>query len=325
MGAGAVTIEARRLGKSYGEHLAVDELSFQARQGDVVGLLGPNGSGKTTTIRLLTTMVQPTAGEFSVAGIAGTRPADIRRHIGVLPENAGYPEHQTGQEYLRYFARLFGIPRRDAASVAARLLAQVGLDERAGSRISTYSRGMRQRLGIARALLNEPDVVFLDEPTLGLDPAGQRQMLAIVRDIARRGQATVVLSTHALAEVEEVCTSVLILDRGRIVVSGTTAEVIRAVDVQRIAEVRVPADLVTLASEALTGVPGLTVDVSAERPGVLAICLSDTPDSNSDGVDAGMNAALQAVLGTGVAVLSFEVEGTRLADAFLAVTGAGAR
>jgi ABC-type Na+ transport system ATPase subunit NatA/DNA-binding SARP family transcriptional activator len=198
-----VTVEAMRLTKRYGQRTAEDDLSFTARQGEVLGLLGANGAGKTTTIRLLTTMLTPTGGEFSVAGIPSDRQREIRRRVGVLPESAGYPAHQTGLDYLVYHARLFGMTRPDATRIAGRLLAELGLDERAGTRISTYSRGMRQRLGIARALLNEPAVVFLDEPTLGLDPAGQRQVLGIIRDIAQRSGATVLLSTHALTEVEE--------------------------------------------------------------------------------------------------------------------------
>jgi len=224
-----VTLEALRLTKRFGARTAVAELSFTARQGEVVGLLGPNGAGKTTTIRMLTTVLTPSSGEFSVAGIPGTRPMEIRRRVGVLPESAGYPGHQTGHDYLRYYARLFGLTRQDAARVAGRLLTEVGLAERASSRISTYSRGMRQRLGIARALVSDPAVVFLDEPTLGLDPAGQRQVLEIVRDIAANRGATVILSTHTLPEVEEVCTTVLILDRGTVAVAGSVSEVTRGV------------------------------------------------------------------------------------------------
>jgi ABC-2 type transport system ATP-binding protein len=218
------TIEAINLSKRYGARNALDGLTFAAEPGDVIGLLGPNGAGKTTTIRLLTTILEPTGGTFTVAGIPGDQPDRIRQRIGVLPESAGYPLRQTGGEYLRYAARLFGQSRRDARTVADRLLNDVGLGDRAGARISTYSRGMKQRPGIARALINEPAVVFLDEPTLGLDPAGQREILATIGDL-RRG-ATVVLSTHMLSEVEQVCTSVLILDHGSLRAAGPIAEVI---------------------------------------------------------------------------------------------------
>lgn len=317
----SVQIEAVRLTKRFGDRTAIEELSFEARQGEVVGLLGPNGAGKTTTIRLLTTVLTPTSGEFSVAGVPCTRPSEIRRRVGVLPESNGYPGHQTGMEYLRYHARLFGLARPEAARVAGRLLAEVGLDERASSRISTYSRGMRQRLGIARALVNDPAVVFLDEPTLGLDPAGQRQVLAIIRDIAVRRGATVILSTHTLPEVEEVCTTVLILDKGSVVVSGTVGEVTRAVAAQRYGQLRVPIELVGHAREALATVAGLKLETADERLDVVRISVEAELNSRRDGADMGMNAALRAVLNADVPVLSFEVEGTRLSDAFLSMTG----
>jgi ABC-2 type transport system ATP-binding protein len=319
-----VTLEAHRLTKRFGARSAVHELSFTARSGEVVGLLGPNGAGKTTTIRLLTTVLAPTSGEFWVAGIPSSQPTEIRRRVGVLPESAGYPGHQTGREYLRYHARLYGLARTDAALIAERLLTEVGLAERASSRISTYSRGMRQRLGIARALINDPAVVFLDEPTLGLDPAGQSQMLGIVRDIALRRDATVVLSTHALREVEEVCTTVLILDGGRAVVSGTVGEVTRSATGRRPGLVRVPVELVDRATQALAGVPGLTLAPAVGHPGVLRISMAEDPDRGGHaGVD--LNAALQALLTAQVPLHSFELEGSRLSDVFRMMTKEGIR
>ena len=237
----SAAVEARGVEKRYGSLVAVADLSFEAAEGEILGVLGPNGAGKTTAIRVLTTILAPTRGTFAVAGVPHTRPAEIRRRIGVLPESAGYPEHQTGEEYLRYHARLYGRSRAGARAVAAALLDEVGLADRARSLISTYSRGMRQRLGIARALVNEPQVVFLDEPTLGLDPAGQRQMLAIVRRIAQERGATVLLSTHLLAEVEETCSRVLILNRGRAVALGTVAEVAARAAAPRAARLSIPA------------------------------------------------------------------------------------
>jgi ABC-2 type transport system ATP-binding protein len=315
---GPITIEAERLTKRFGTRVAAEDLSFTARQGEVMGLLGPNGAGKTTTIRLLTTVLKPTSGRFAVTGIGPDRPNEIRRRVGVLPESAGYPQHQTGRDYLRYHARLFGLPRSDAERVAERLLADVGLQDRATSQISTYSRGMRQRLGIARALVNDPVVVLLDEPTLGLDPAGQRHVLGILRDIAQRRGATVVLSTHTLPEVEQVCTSVLILDKGRVVISGSVAEVTRVVGSQLSGSLRVPIELIGKARRALASVPGLSVQVLDERADVLSISL--TAAAHEDHSNSGMNAALRAVLGADIQVLSFEVDGVRLTDAFLAIT-----
>jgi len=222
-----MTLEAHALTKAYRALVAVEDLSFTAEAGEVIGLLGPNGAGKTTAIRVLTTILAPTSGSFAVAGIPHTRPAEIRRRVGVLPESAGYPEQQTGIEFLRYHSRLYGHSRASADATAAGLMRDVGLADRQTSPISTYSRGMRQRLGIARALVNDPAVVFLDEPTLGLDPAGQEQIMRVIEGMARERAATVVVSTHLLAEVEEVCSRVLILNRGRLVADGTVTEVTR--------------------------------------------------------------------------------------------------
>jgi ABC-2 type transport system ATP-binding protein len=312
------TVEAVRLTKHYGVRSAVEDVSFTASQGEIVGLLGPNGAGKTTTIRLLTTVLVPTSGEFSIAGHPSTSASEIRRCIGVLPESSGYPAHQTGGEYLRFFARLYGLSRSKANSLAAELLATVGLEQRAESSISTYSRGMRQRLGIARALINDPVVVFLDEPTLGLDPAGQAQVLDLIRTIAKSRAATVVLSTHLLPEVEDVCSKVVILNHGRVAGAGSVGEVISTALIEQSAELRVPIDLVERARNVLAGFPKLAVDQLAEQPDVLVLAVDGAGTSGGSG-DV-MNAALAAITAAGIPVLRFELEGARLSDAFFKMT-----
>jgi ABC-2 type transport system ATP-binding protein len=253
------------LTKSYGSLTAVAPLDLELEPGVVLGFLGPNGAGKTTLIRMVTTILRPTAGSFEVAGIPDSRPEDIRRQIGVLPESAGYPDGQTGEEFLRYHARLYGQSAASARVTARRLLDGVRLSERGDSLVSGYSRGMRQRLGIARALVNDPRVVFLDEPTLGLDPAGQRQVLTLVSRIARDRGATVVLSTHLLAEVEEVCDRVLIIHRGRVVVYGTVAEVAARAAAPRAAQVRVPAEQSDRARQALVEAGVAVLELEVER------------------------------------------------------------
>ncbi|HJV13426.1 MAG TPA: ABC transporter ATP-binding protein, partial [Propionibacteriaceae bacterium] len=313
----SMTVDAVRLTKHYGGRSAVEDVSFTASRGEIVGLLGPNGAGKTTTIRLLTTVLAPTSGEFSIAGHPSTSAPEIRRSVGVLPESSGYPAYQTGGEYLRFFARLYGLTRSNARSLAAQLLATVGLEERAGSPISTYSRGMRQRLGIARALVNDPVVVFLDEPTLGLDPAGQAQVLNIIRNIAKSRAATVVLSTHLLPEVEEVCSKVVILNRGRVAFAGSVGEVISTALIEQSAELRVPLDLVEGAKNVLAGFPTLTVDQLAAQPDVLTLSVDG---AGTDGSSDIMNAALAAITAAGIPVLRFELEGARLSDAFFRMT-----
>jgi ABC-2 type transport system ATP-binding protein len=317
-----MTLAATGLMKAYGEVVALEELTFTARAGEVIGLLGPNGAGKTTAIRVLTTIFPATAGTFTVAGIPHTRPAEIRRRVGVLPESAGYPEPQTGAEFLRYHARLFGRSRASAAATADALLEQVGLAERGSSRIATYSRGMRQRLGIARALVNDPEVVFFDEPTLGLDPAGQRQVLQLVEGIARERGATVVLSTHFLAEVEDTCSRVLILNRGRVVAEGTVAEVTRRAGAARRARFRVPAELRDRALATLAGVASVAdVQPLDGRHDWVSASLGDATDLASARVY--VTDAVRALAEAEIPVLAFELEGTRLSDAFLSMTAEG--
>jgi ABC-2 type transport system ATP-binding protein len=314
-----VTIEARGLMKAYGSTVAVEELSFTAHAGEVLGLLGPNGAGKTTAIRVLTTVLAPTAGSFAVAGVAHTRPPEIRRRVGVLPESQGYPEQQTGEEFLRYHARLFGHSRESARAAAAELLDQVGLADRRASLIAAYSRGMRQRLGIARALINDPQVVFFDEPTLGLDPAGQRQVLRLVESIARERGATVVLSTHFLAEVEDTCSRVLILNRGRVVAEGTVAEVTRRAAAPRRGRFRVPAELRDRALATLAQVPGLTDGQLLDgRPDWVAVSFAEARESAA--AQAHLSQAVRALGEAGIPLLAFELEGARLSDAFLSMT-----
>ena len=314
----SMTVEAVRLTKHYGGRSAVEDVSFTAGQGEIIGLLGPNGAGKTTTIRLLTTVLEPTSGEFSIAGHPSTSANEIRRCVGVLPESSGYPAHQTGSEYLRFFARLYGLDRSDARNLAAELMATVGLEERADSPISTYSRGMRQRLGIARSLVNDPVVVFLDEPTLGLDPGGQAHVLDLIRTIAKGRATTVVLSTHLLPEVEQVCSKVVILNRGRVAVAGSVGEVISKALIKQSAELRVPLDLVERARNVLSGFPNLTVDQIAGQPDVLNLAV-DGAGTGGQSSDI-MNAALAAITAAGIPVLRFELEGARLSDAFFKMT-----
>jgi len=313
----SAAVEVNGLVKHYGAVVALDGFSFVADAGEVLGVLGPNGAGKTTAIRVLTTILTPTRGTFAVAGIPHTRPGEIRRRIGVLPESAGYPGQQTGEEFLRYHARLYGHSRASARAVAGALLAEVGLEERRGSLIERYSRGMRQRLGLARALVNDPEVLFLDEPTLGLDPAGQRQVLALVRRIASERGTTVLLSSHILAEVEEVCSRVLILNRGRVVAAGTVADVVRRAAAPRSARLRVAADRVEQAIATLAASRSIArVEIANGQPGSLIATL------DHDRSEEAMNAGLRALADAGVPVLAFELEGSRLSDAFLTMTEA---
>jgi ABC-2 type transport system ATP-binding protein len=305
------------ISKAFGQTTAVRDLSFEANRGEVIGLLGPNGAGKTTAIRVLTTIYPPTSGNFSVGGVPYTNPGAIRPKIGVLPESAGYPAQQSGSEFLRYFARLYGHSTSSAKEIASVLLTEVGLADRANSLISTYSRGMRQRLGVARALVNGPKVIFLDEPTLGLDPAGQRQILALIREVARERGATVILSTHFMDEVEEVSSRVIILNKGTVIAEGSIAEIKRRA-APRTARVRVPVDKHDQARLLLKQARGIAnIHRNEDDDGWLHITF-ERGTSNGDRPIA--NGTLRALLDAGMPILAFELEGGRLSDAFLYLT-----
>lgn len=217
------TIEASGLIKSYGGRSALSSLSLGVEDGDVFGFLGPNGAGKTTTIRILTGLLGPDSGEARVAGMdVAAHPRAVKRAVGVLPESQGYYGWMTGEEYLAYFADLYGVP--NANGRAREILDKVCLGERGNSLVGGYSRGMRQRLGIARAIVHHPKVLFLDEPSLGLDPKGQREINDLIRHLAREEGVTVFLSSHLLSEIEDLCTRFAIIREGRLTAEGDREE-----------------------------------------------------------------------------------------------------
>ncbi len=312
-------LKAMGISKSYDRFEALRDLSFEVGAGEVLGLLGPNGAGKTTAIRVLTTIFPPSRGSFTLDGIPHTRASEIRARIGVLPESTGYPLNLTGEDYLTFFGRLFGKSHEDARKAAVGLLSTVGLAERGASRIATYSRGMRQRLGMARALVNDPEVLFLDEPTLGFDPRGQREVLDIINGIARQRGTSVVLSTHFLEAVEQVCTRVIILNRGRVVADGSVDEVKHHVRLPRVGRFQVPPGL---HDKALATLEGLSVvsEVSPEGTGAFLVTVREGDAGTRDDADPAMSAVLAALLAGHVPVRSFSIESASLGDAFLQIT-----
>jgi ABC-2 type transport system ATP-binding protein len=223
MASGDIPVRARDLHKRYGRHVALTGLDLDVRPGQVVGLLGPNGAGKTTTVKILTGLVRPTGGTAELFGVPVGAPV-ARRRLGYLPEHFRFPEWMTGTELLRHHARLAGRdPRRERERLDG-LLELVGLAGRGDERIRGYSKGMTQRLGLAQALVAEPDLVLLDEPTSAMDPLGRREMRELIRRLARDGVA-VLLNSHLLSEVELVCDQVVVIDKGVVLRSGTLDEV----------------------------------------------------------------------------------------------------
>lgn len=227
---------------------AVDGLTLRVPEGAVFGFLGPNGAGKTTTMRMLVGLVRPTSGRIRVLGRPPGAPAELRR-VGALIESPAFYPHLSGVDNLRLAARYAGVPD----SAADRVLAEVGLTDRARSPFRTYSLGMKQRLGVAAALLKEPSLLILDEPTNGLDPAGVSEIRELLRSLGQHGR-TVLLSSHVLGEVEQVCDQIAVLNRGRLVAEGTSDELRAALGG---GELRIAADPADKAAACLRDHPGV--------------------------------------------------------------------
>lgn len=234
-------IEVENLTKRYPGRTAVDGISFQIGRGEVVGFLGPNGAGKSTTLRILSSFLPATSGTARVAGFDVFRePDEVRRRIGYMPENNPLHLDMRVREYLKFRARLKGLGWRRSRERVDAVLQQCGLTDVSGRIIGQLSKGYRQRVGLADALVHEPDLIILDEPTIGLDPHQIRSVRALVKELGKRH--TVVLSTHILNEVEMTCSRVLILHRGRILAADRTEDLGRrmSLDGQVIAEVEAP-------------------------------------------------------------------------------------
>jgi ABC-2 type transport system ATP-binding protein len=322
---GSEILLAQDLHKSYGPRPALRGLSFSMQAGRILGFLGPNGAGKTTAIRILTTMLEPDAGHFVVHGIGSEYPDKIRREIGVLPESLGFPKQITGIEYLTYYGQLYGRTAAQARSHGLALLEEVGLQQRGKSLIGSYSHGMRQRLGIARSLVNDPVVVFLDEPTLGLDPRGQQELLGLVRRTAQERQVGVVLCSHALWEIEVVCDDVVILNVGQVAAAGSVSEVIGGVrtnGVQRnVLRIQVAAPSVAEAQPVLEALPDvMKATPTGEAAGWLRVELAAPCDDASSQDLSVNNRILEALIRADIPILSFEAAGSRLNEVFLSLT-----
>jgi ABC-type multidrug transport system ATPase subunit len=216
-------ISASGLTKSYNQVKALDGLDISINEGDFFGFLGPNGAGKTTTIRLLTGIITPDSGKITIDGFSPDRKGKVAGIIGVVPESRGFYDWMRAEEYLRFFAALYGIKGSDQAEKVKSLLEQVDLANDRKKRIGAFSRGMKQRLGLARALLNSPRILFLDEPTLGLDPQGQEDIENLLRNLNRQG-VTIFYSSHLLHEVSELCSRIAIINKGKLIAQGTMQE-----------------------------------------------------------------------------------------------------
>jgi ABC-2 type transport system ATP-binding protein len=221
-----LAIETFDLIKRYGSIVAVNKLNLQVKSNTIHGFLGPNGAGKTTTIKILVGLLKPDGGKVVVLGeeVRGDNP-DIRLKIGYMPELPRFPKHLRGYELLDIYGKMYGMPAQERKTRIQRVLEIAGLKGRERDLIGEYSKGMQQRLGIAQALLSEPELIILDEPSLGLDPAGMVEVRGIIKEIAKEG-VTVFLSSHLLYEVEQVCSHITVIHRGVCLASGRLEDVI---------------------------------------------------------------------------------------------------
>jgi ABC-2 type transport system ATP-binding protein len=301
-------VSTDRLTKRYGSRAAVDGVTLAVRRGEVYGFLGPNGAGKTTTLRMVLGLVRPTSGTATVLGAAPGSPAALRR-TGALVEGPGFYPYLSGRTNLRVLARYHGLPDRAADEA----LSRVGLADRGNDRFRGYSLGMKQRLGVAAALLGRPDLLVLDEPTNGLDPAGMAAMRTLVVDLAAGGQ-TVLLSSHLLAEVQQICDRVGVIAGGRLIHEGTVDQMRGG------AVLRVRGEPVTEASRVLARVvaqaTGATPEPALDEDGNPVL---EVPAAGLD-----VPAVTRALVTAGVDVHAVVVRERALEDAFLTMTGVGA-
>ena len=304
----AITVEG--LVKRYGGSTALDGLSFSVTRGSIYGFLGPNGAGKTTTLRILATLLLPTQGQAWVAGEDLTsHPAEARKHIGYMPDFFGVYDDLTVREYLEFYAQAHGVPRAGWRKIVADLLELVDLGDKRDDFVETLSRGMKQRLGLTRCLVHDPEVLLLDEPASGLDPRARVEMREVLKEIARMGKA-VLISSHILPELEDLSTEVGIIHKGRMVASGPVEDILAQLGGSRVLEARTlnQAEQAGTILESLAGVRD--VSILPEEGLVRAACSADS---------AGQAAILRTLVEAGVPVVSFNAA-QDLEDLFMALT-----
>jgi len=299
----SAVIETTNLTKHYGPVVAVDNLNLTLQEGEVFGLLGPNGSGKTTTILMLLGLAEPTSGEARVLGVdPARRPLEVKRRVGYLPDSVGFYDDLTATENLGYIARLNGLSWQETGRRTVDVLARMGLADVSERRVGTYSRGMRQRLGLAEVLLKQPQVAILDEPTLGLDPEAAHEFLRLILDLKRDG-LVVLLSSHLLHQVQAVCDRVGLFHKGQMVLEGTVE---------------------TLADQVLGGAYRIKLEVSGDglgdtlsgTPGVVNVTREDARIYRLEAKSDCRAEIARRVVAKGVPLLSLSLERPSLDEVY---------
>ena len=268
-------ISTQGLTRLFGEITAVDDLNLEIYPGEVLGFLGHNGAGKTTTVRLLNGVLTPTSGTARVLGLdPSVDGAELRQRTGVLTETPSVDERLTAYENLSIFAELFNVPSADVERRVAELLELFQLTDRAADRVSEYSKGMKQKLALARALIHQPEMLFLDEPTSGLDPVITRQVHTLIRDLSKNGNHTVFLCTHNLSEAQRLCDRVAVLENGKMVALGSPSELARELWKGMHLEFETTGEAIPIALKTLESMPAALETKVAEDHPVISLTLT---------------------------------------------------
>jgi ABC-2 type transport system ATP-binding protein len=304
------------LQKRYGERLAVDDVSFEVHEGETVGLLGPNGAGKTTTLSIMSGLAQPDAGSVSFHGRLLQRDeTDLKRHVGLVPQDLALYEELSAWANLELFGGLYGLAGGKLAERAGEALALVGLADRRGERVKNFSGGMKRRLNIAAALLHDPELILLDEPTVGVDPQSRNAIFDNLEELKRRGK-TLVYTTHYMEEAERLCDRIVIIDHGRLIANDTIRGLYRLLPgshgVELQCEGALPDEALLSSLAALPGITGVS-----RIEGGLKIETQDFA--------ASLARALELIAGHGLRVVSVQSGRTTLEDVFITLTGHGLR
>ncbi len=308
-------IEIDGLTKQYGQLTALNNLSLTVEQGAVVGFIGPNGAGKTTTMRILTTLLQPTSGQASLAGFSVTsQPRDVRRVVGYMPDFFGVYEDMKVWEYLDFFAACYDIPQSARRTMVDDLLALVDLGHKKEEFVDNLSRGMKQRLCLARTLVHDPQVLILDEPASGLDPRARIEMRELLRELKNMGK-TIFFSSHILSEVADICTSIAVLEAGHLVAYGDLAEMKQKLRPHRVVHVRTLGQLEDLQRVLIMNdhVNGILTSAEVDLP-------PDTIRFDFTGSDQQMSSLLAELIQGEIPIVSFSEDGGDLEDLFLHIT-----
>ncbi|MHC4475859.1 MAG: ABC transporter ATP-binding protein [Planctomycetota bacterium] len=302
-------IETKGLTKYYGNLGALVDLSLTINAGDIFGFIGPNGAGKTTTMRILATLLEPTRGTALIDGLDVTkRGKRVRRRVGYMPDFMGVYDDLKVFEYLEFFAAAFGIERRKRKSIVEGVLELTDLKSKRAAAVDSLSRGMQQRLGVARVLIHDPKVLILDEPASGLDPRARIEIRELLRELRRMGK-TIMISSHILSELEEICDHVGIIEHGRLVFSGTMEEIRPRLGIKSKVRVKV------------MGKQGKAVELLSALPQVQQVqTLGDYISVTFRDGETGDGIIARTLVNGGIDVICLEAERLKLDDAFLQLT-----